>query len=196
MRGDDFSVVQRCLAGERDAFRDLVLRHQKSVYDTIVRMVFNRETAKDLTQEVFVKAYTKLSTFDPRFPFGVWIHRIATHHAIDHIRRRKPELLILDDDSNSGKPALLSTIQDPALRVDQKMEQDELAVTVQKALLELEPNLRAVIILRHFREMNYDEISEVLRIPLGTVKNRLFRAREKLVQILSSAGKVQEEVFS
>lgn len=195
MRGDDYTFIQRCLAGERDAFKFLVENHQRTVFDTIIRMVYNRETARDIAQETFVKAYTKLHTFDPRYPFRVWIQRIATHCAIDFLRRRKPEYLTLDDTTNPDRTPLSQQIRDKKPTPDMTMEQEERSEMVQNAVCKLDPKLRAVIVMRHFRDMNYDEISEVLQIPLGTVKNRIFRARTKLQELLLEENLIQEEVY-
>lgn len=196
VRNDDFTFVQRCLAGERDAFRHLVENHQQRVFHTILRMVYNRETARDLSQETFVKAYTKLHTFNPQYPFRVWIQRIATHCAIDYLRRKKPEYLTLDDTTNPDRPPLSQQIRDTGRTPDTTLEQREEADMVRAAVADLDPKLKAVIILRHFRDMNYDEISECLQIPLGTVKNRIFRARNKLQQILRDRIPVAGEVSS
>ncbi|MBN1551815.1 sigma-70 family RNA polymerase sigma factor [bacterium] len=184
MNVSDYELIERCLSGDKNAFRPLVEQYQRYVFDTVFRMVYNYETAKDLTQEVFMKAFAKLHTFNPKYTFGVWIHRIAIHSAIDFLRRRKPEYLILDNDSDPDALPMREQIADTSFSPYSKVASSEAFKRIQKAVYELEPKLKAVVILRHFREMNYDQISDVLKIPLGTVKNRLFRAREKLQEVL------------
>ncbi|MBN1355397.1 sigma-70 family RNA polymerase sigma factor [bacterium] len=184
MNTDDFDAVQQCLTGNSQAFQSLVERYQRLVYDTVVRMVYDPETARDLTQEVFVNAYVKLHTFDARYPFRIWIHRIAVNRTIDFLRRKKPEYLLVDQHSDPDSRSLPMQIADSRPNPEANLESSETAERIKRAVYMLEPNLKAIIILRHFREMNYDQIAETLGIPIGTVKNRLFRAREKLQAVL------------
>jgi RNA polymerase sigma-70 factor, ECF subfamily len=187
----DFETVQQVLLGNADAFRPLVEQYQRMVHDTIVRMVYNSETARDLTQEVFVKAYTKLHTYDPKYPFRVWIHRIAINRAIDFLRRRKPEYLIIDESSDPNSNAAPFQIPDHKPTPDKHLESLENSERIKRAVYSLEPKLKAIIVLRHFRDLNYEQIAETLGIPLGTVKNRLFRAREKLQTILTGEDVIE-----
>lgn len=184
MKETDYELIQRCLGGDRNGFKGIVERYQRRVFDTVYRMVFDTENARDITQEVFVKAYTKLHTFNPVYPFRVWIQRIATRTAIDHLRRRKPEMLEWNGDGESARWSVEARYASPQLRPDQRLEQVETAEIVRKAVEHLQPKLKAVIVLRHFREMSYEEIADTLQIPIGTVKNRLFRARDQLQQYL------------
>jgi RNA polymerase sigma-70 factor, ECF subfamily len=189
---DEFLQIQKCLSGDRNAFQPLVERHQKTVFDIIVRMVFDKETARDLAQEAFVKAYTKLQTFDPRFPFRTWLAKIASNTAIDFLRKRKPEVLALDEPAAADEQSPQKDIIDPQLLADGLLERSELSEMVRKAVYSLEPKLRAVVVLRHFEEMDYEQISDILRIPLGTVKNRLFRARDALQLLLTPQSALKE----
>ena len=193
MNANDYDFIQRCLGGNRDAFRPLVERYQNLVFRTIIRMVYDPELAKDLTQEVFVKAYMKLQTFDPNYPFRVWINRIAIHRAIDYLRKKRKEYLILDEPISTDEGEMLREYPDGQMSAVEVMERNETAEAVRKAVHELDPKLRAVVVLRHFQEMNYDEIAETLKIPIGTVKNRIFRAREKLQEILLASAKLARE---
>ena len=198
MNANDYDFIQRCLQGDREAFRPLVESYQNLVFRTIVRMVYDPELAKDLTQEVFVKAYMKLDTFDPKYPFRVWINRIAIHRAIDYLRKKRNEYLVLDEPIATDEGEIFREYPDDKPDVMEIMEKHETAAAVRKAVHSLEPKLRAVVVLRHFQEMNYDEIASTLKIPVGTVKNRIFRGREKLQEILLAGmhlqGKVQHEM--
>ncbi len=186
----DHQIIQQCLSGDANAFRFIVEKYQRHVSDTIIRMIFDREIARDLTQEVFVKAYLKLHQFNPGYSFKSWIQRIAINHSIDFIRRRKPEYLLLDKPVPGKEGEMVFQVSDNAPSPQELLEKKETAELVRRAVCHLEPRLRAIIILRHFRDMDYRQISETLNIPIGTVKNRLFRAREKLQSILLSGNVV------
>lgn len=195
MKPDDQTYVKRCLDGDSEAFREIVVRYESRVMNTVYRMIRDRETARDLAQEVFVKAYTKLSTFDPRYSFKVWILRIATYHTIDYLRRRRPEYPVSrhpDDD----RPTPIDRAHSRAPSPDEMVWRREQADIVARAVETLDPKLRAVVILRHYEDLNYDEIADALEIPMGTVKNRLYRAREKLQQMILRNHTTLQEVVS
>jgi RNA polymerase sigma-70 factor (ECF subfamily) len=143
-------------------------------------MTGNYDQALELTQEVFVKAYQSLDRFDSRYRFTTWIYHIATNRAIDHLRKKRPWHYSLgNDDSRDGRPtpaALRSGRPSPYEEVRAK----ELNRKIQAEILQLPPTYRDLIVLRHFNHMRYDEIARIRRLPLGTVKNRIFRAREML----------------
>lgn len=195
MNQDDLAHIQKCLEGDRNAFRPLVERYQRTVSITISRMVYDMETVRDLVQEVFLNAFNRLSTFDPVFPFKTWIQRIAVNRAIDHLRRKRPEMLIIDDDIEMEEGTVRPQFEDPRPTPEANLVKEEQSEMLRHAVQSLEPDLRAVIVLRHFQDMNYDEIAEALDIPLGTVKNRIFRARDKLqTLILAREGTTKENV--
>ncbi|MBN1296486.1 sigma-70 family RNA polymerase sigma factor [bacterium] len=195
MENDDQLYINRCLEGDREAFRELVIRYQSRVLSIIGRMVRDREMARDLAQEVFVKAYTKLSSYDSRFAFKVWILRIATYHTIDYLRRRRPEFPVAQD-LDGGCPSVIDRAHSRVPSPEEALLQSEQADLVAEAVRKLDPKLRAVVILRHFEELNYDEIADALDIPMGTVKNRLFRAREKLQKLMTQNSMNLQEVVS
>lgn len=191
----EYELVQKCISGDREAFRPLVEAYQQTLFTTIIRMVHDPETARDITQEAFVKAYTKLNTFDTRYPFRIWLTKIAVNTAIDFLRKFKPQNISIDAPVDADESQELKLqLPDPKMSPQETIEQAETSSLVRKAVMELDPKLKAVIVLRHFEEMDYEQIAEILRIPLGSVKNRLFRAREKLHQVLSSRFDVCKEV--
>ena len=163
----DSALVARCLAGEVDAFEPLVLRYQRPLYNVALRMLGDREDARDVVQEAFLKAYRKLSSFDPRYRFFSWVYRIVLNQSLNTRGRRRPaDPLTVEPVAASG----------PEEAVQQRERQDG----VQAALLRLSIDDRQVLVLRHFAELSYAEIGEALGVTEKTVKSRLHEARQKL----------------
>lgn len=181
----DERLVEETLAGDRDAFGALVLRHQRGLINYIYRLVGSRDAATDLSQEVFLKVFASLQSFDPRYRFTTWLYRIASNSAIDHLRRRQPRTLSLSEpapgDETPAAPALAGTDPSP----DDVLRGRELAVRISDAISALPTGYRQLILLRHRQNCRYDEIARITRLPLGTVKNRIFRARELLRERLA-----------
>jgi RNA polymerase sigma-70 factor (ECF subfamily) len=176
----DERLVDETLAGDRDAFGALVLRHQRGLVNYIFRLVGSRDVASDLSQEVFLKVFMSLDSFDPRYRFTTWLYRVASNRAIDHLRRRQPRTLSLSQSSSGDDaptaPAIAGTDPSP----DDILRGRELESRISEAIAELPTGYRQLILLRHRQNCRYDEISRITRLPLGTVKNRIFRARELL----------------
>jgi len=178
----DAELVRRCLAGEREAFAELVERHQCIVYGVALRMLGDRDQADDAAQEVFVRAYSQLSTFRGESSLRTWLVQIATRLCIDllRVRRRRPEVF-LDEQHNVPSAA-----------------EWEVAVTerhsVAQAIAELPSYYKAAIILRHLQHMSYADMAKALGIPLATVKTRLRRARHMLRARLQPGAAEAEEV--
>jgi len=176
---DEPGLVAECLAGNRDAFAELLSRYQKPVYNVAFRMVGNREDARDVTQSVFARAFEKLSGFDPERRFFSWIYRIAVHESLDLLQRRRR------GDGATGVEAP----EPPDLRTPEvDVFGDERTRRVQRAVRGLDRNHRAVVILRHFQQCSYREMAEILEIPEKTVKSRLFEARRLLRDRLAGDG--------
>lgn len=176
----DETLVDEALAGDRDAFGALVRRHQRGLVNYIFRLVGSRDVATDLAQEVFLKVFVGLQSFDPRYRFTTWLYRIASNGAIDHLRRKQPKTLSLSqptaDDGTPQAPTLAGTDPTP----DDVLRLRELESRLNEAIAELPPAYRQLILLRHRQHCRYDEIARITHLPLGTVKNRIFRAREIL----------------
>jgi RNA polymerase sigma-70 factor (ECF subfamily) len=163
----DSALVARCLAGEVDAFEPLVLRYQRPLYNVALRMLGDREEARDVVQAAFLKAYEKLSSFDPRYRFFSWVYRIVLNESLNVRGRRKPtDPLSVEPVASFG----------PEEAVQQRERQDG----VQAALLRLPVDDRQVLVLRHFAELSYAEIGDALGLAEKTVKSRLHEARQKL----------------
>ena len=176
----DERLVDETLAGDRDAFGALVLRHQRGLVNYIFRLVGSRDAATDLSQEVFLKVFVSLASFDPRFRFTTWLYRIASNSAIDHLRRRHPRTLSLSQPSSSDELAATPALAGNDPSPDDVLRGRELQSRISQAIAALPLGYRQLIHLRHQHNCRYDEIAKITRLPLGTVKNRIFRARELL----------------
>jgi RNA polymerase sigma-70 factor (ECF subfamily) len=181
----DERLVDETLAGDRDAFGALVLRHQRGLVNYIFRLVGSRDAATDLSQEVFLKVFVSLDSFDPRFRFTTWLYRIASNSAIDHLRRRHPRTLSLSQSASPDDAAAAPTIAGTDPSPHDVLRGRELQTRISEAIDELPVGYRQLIHLRHRQNCRYDEIARITRLPLGTVKNRIFRAREILRARLS-----------
>ena len=163
----DRALVRGYLEGHRDAANRLIDRYQKPLYNVALRMLHDAQDAEDVTQTVFLNALLKLRSYDPKYRFFSWVYRMTVNESLNVIKRRKPTVALEEE---SGLPA-------PGSTTDQLAEVQD---RVGKALLELKPDDRAVVVLRHFVSFTYEQIADVLEIPVKTVKSRLFTARERL----------------
>jgi len=178
---NDEAMVASALDGDRRAFESLVRRHQRPLVNHLYRQIGRREIALDLAQEVFLKVYLSLSSFDPSYRFTTWLYRIASNCAIDHMRKKKPQTCSLNADSADDRgrgPAANLAGNDPTPHDIARLH--ELQGRLENAVGSLPPEFRQLILLRHRQHCRYDEIARITDLPLGTVKNRIFRAREML----------------
>jgi RNA polymerase sigma-70 factor (ECF subfamily) len=182
----DQSLAIRAAAGEREAFGLLVERYQVSVFNVCYRLLGERHAAEDLAQEAFVRAYQRLDRFDRERPFGPWIRRLAANVCLNHLEAQRPRALALDDEHDT--PLTAPPAVDPAA----VHEQAEADAAVRAALISLPPHYRAVIELRHFQDLTYEEIATALGLPVSDVKSHLFRARRRLAQKLSALASRKE----
>jgi RNA polymerase sigma-70 factor (ECF subfamily) len=163
----DRALVKRCLEGQRDAASGLVDRYQKRLFNVALRMLNNVQDAEDVTQTVFLNAFLKLRTYNPRYKFFSWIYRMTVNESLNMLKRRKRTVTLEDEPD----------IRAPGAAPDRAAEVQD---SVGKALMSLKPDDRAVVVLRHFVSFSYQEIADVLEIPVRTVKSRLYTARERL----------------
>ncbi len=177
---DDAALVVQALRGDRGAFETLVRRHRRPLVNHLYRQIGQREAALDLAQEVFLKVYQSLGSYDPRYRFTTWLYRIASNAAIDQFRRRHvPTCGLGADGGDSNEDRVLAIAgSDPS--PDQILRARELASRIDRAVQRLPAEFRQLILLRHRQHCRYDEIARITDLPLGTVKNRIFRAREIL----------------
>jgi RNA polymerase sigma-70 factor, ECF subfamily len=183
------SVVERCRAGDASAWEEVVRAHGRRIYNFCYRFTGRLADAQDLTQEIFVKAYRNLGGYDPaRAALGTWITTIARHTVVDFFRRtksqRRTESLddMLSDDENAGGRGV--QVRDEGPQPDASLAVRDTQRVVQTAIQRLRPDLREVVILRDLQDLDYSEIAALLRIPEGTVKSRISRARAELARIL------------
>jgi RNA polymerase sigma-70 factor (ECF subfamily) len=180
MDQDDQDVVQAVLNGQQHRFAELVDRYQTQIVNYVCRMLGNYEDAVDLSQDVFLKAYSGLGSYRPQYPFPAWLFRIARNAAIDEIRKRRLVTVSLDAPVELEDGSVGREVESPGLDPEDAYLGVEFADRVSAAIDELPEKYREAIILRHAADLSYDEIAEALELPLGTVKTRIFRARDAL----------------
>jgi len=182
----DYELVQTAVAGREASFEELVRRYQRPIAAYVYRMVGDYDSALDLTQEVFIKVYNSLNRYRSEFKFSTWIYKIAHNAAIDHLRRHAVREQTLSGSVEGERREV--TIESKRLTPEQESERKERRLEIESVVQLLQPAYRELIVLRHSHDLSYDEIAEVTGLPLGTVKNRLFRAREAMRELLVHRG--------
>jgi len=181
---DDAEIIVRCRQGDKEAFALLVRRHQKKMLNIAYRMIGNYDEACDIVQEGFLSAYRAIGRFRGEARFSTWLCGIVVNHARTYLQQRavqKRRLTVsLDDPASEGNEGLQRELSDPAISVHAKMEKRQLAERIQECLDRIDGDRRQVLILRDIQGLSYDEIGAALRLPRGTVRSRLFRARNEL----------------
>ena len=176
----DRELVATAAQGLEGGFEELVRRYQRPISAYVYRMVGDYDCALDLTQEIFIKIYASLSRYRPEFKFSTWIYKIAHNAAIDHLRRNAGRERSISNGSESEPQQLI--IESKGLSPEQQSEREERRIEIESVVRLLPTAYRELIVLRHSQDLTYEEIVEVTGLPLGTVKNRLFRAREMMRQ--------------
>ena len=185
----DQEVVALAKAGKEAAYRELLRRYERPVFSLIFRMVRDRSLAEDLAQETFVKVLNALASYRPEYKFSSWIFKIANNAAIDQLRRRELDTLSLDGSPDARTPdeveatALQAT--DRAESPLEELESRETGAAIEQAIGRLRPEYRTCILLRHVEGRSYEEIADVMDLPLGTVKTYIHRARLELREYLA-----------
>ena len=181
----DYKLVQLAVDGDEQAYAELMDRYRDAIYYMLLKMVNNKSDAEDLTIEAFGKAFKSIQQYTPKYAFSTWLFKIATNNCIDFIRKQKANLISIDhseEGDEMGSPPLQSTGPDPEEDMIKNQKIDLMRSVVNK----LKPRYRDLIELRYFKEYSYEEISQELDLPLGTVKAQLYRARELLYNILKN----------
>jgi RNA polymerase sigma-70 factor, ECF subfamily len=185
-KDDDEGLVERSKRGDRDAFAELARRHEGRVFGVVYQYVKNEDDAEDITREVLIKAFRSITRFRGTARFSSWLCRIAINKSIDFIRRRKNvRIEQLDDPVQTDSGELSRDFPDTALTPDEEVENRELGARIGEAIEQLSPKLKTVILLREIEGLSIKEIAETLRCSSGTVKSRIFRARERLQALLA-----------
>lgn len=185
---DDIDLVEAALQGSQDAYREIVERYQRPVFGLIRRMVRDQGTAEDLAQEVFVKAFRALASFDRSRKFSSWLFKIAHNTGIDQLRKRQLDTVALET-TDSEEPNLSAVLADTKVESPEtRVHRGDIADALEAALSTLRIEYREVVLLRFQEGLAYEEIAQVTELPLGTVKTHLFRARKAMARHLKEQG--------
>lgn len=176
IESNDASLVKQCLEGNIKAFERLVDKHQKTVFNVALRIINDYAEAEDIAQTVFIRAYEKLASFDPKHKFFSWLYRMTVNESLNTLKQRK-RITELNESFVSGDKT-----------PEENYEENEMTQRVETALMLLEPEQRALIVLKHFQNMAYEEIGFIFDIPEKTVKSRLYSARQVLRTVLLKQG--------
>src|SRR5215213_11963045 len=182
----DVELIAKAISGREDGFEELVRRYQRPITNYVFRMLNDYDASLDVTQEVFIKVYNSLSRYSSEYKFSTWLYRIAHNAAIDHMRRNSISPQSLETENADGTYQL--QIECPKPSPEQNRERSEWRTEIDNVVKRLPGAYRELILLRHAQDLSYDEIADVTGLPLGTVKNRLFRAREMMREIFVERG--------
>ena len=182
----DGELIATAVDGRTDSFEELVRRYQRPITGYVFRMIGDYDSALDVTQEVFIKVYNSLARYSPEYKFSTWLYRIAHNAAVDHLRRNSVATQSLEAENADGSYQL--QLESRAASPEQDRERTEWRNEIGAVVKCLPAPYRDLILLRHGRDLSYDEIAEVTGLPLGTVKNRLFRAREMMRELFIERG--------
>ena len=183
----DFMLVQKARVGDQKAYAELLGRYRDAIYFMLLKMVNNPSDAEDLTIEAFGKAFKNIGQYTPNFAFSTWLFKIATNNCIDFIRKKRAATISLDQ-SNDDPDTTTVTIQSDTLDPEAHMINSQKVKLLREVVNKLKPRYRTLVELRYFKEYSYEEISQELELPIGTVKAQLFRARELLFNILKTSS--------
>ena len=184
----DYGLVLKATQNKnQQAFTELMDRYKDSIYFMLLKMVNNKDDADDLTIEAFGKAFNRLNQYTPNYAFSTWLFKIATNNCIDFIRKKKKNVLSIDNryENEEGESLMIelkSTARDP----EQEAMREQKIKLMREVVKKLKPRYQNLVELRYFKEFSYEEISNELDLPLGTVKAQLFRAREFLYNIMKN----------
>lgn len=182
----DAELITKSIAGREDGFEELVSRYQRPIVSYVYRMLNDYDASLDVTQEVFIKVYNSLERYSSEYKFSTWLYRIAHNAAIDHIRRNSKNLQSLETENQDGTYQMQLESSRPTPEEDR--ERSEWRTEIEAVVRCLPEVYRELIVLRHSRDLSYGEIAEITNLPLGTVKNRLFRAREMMREMFVERG--------
>lgn len=182
----DGELLQRAITGREEGFEEIVRRYQRPITGYVYRMLGNYDAALDVTQEVFIKVYNSMARYSSEYKFSTWLYKISHNAAIDYLRRNSNHGQSLETENEDGAYERQFESKRPSPEAERERSEwrEEIA-----AVVKLLPNgYRELIVLRHTQDMSYDEIAEITNLPLGTVKNRLFRAREMMREMFVERG--------
>ena len=188
-KADDFLLITEARNGDQRAFSILLDRYRDAIFRTVQKMVGNKEDADDLTIEAFGKAFHKLESYQPKYAFSTWLFRIAINNCIDHIRKKRLHFLSIDEPVEAdGDQDFATNLKSGGLNPEECIIRQQRLQLMRDTLEKLNHKYRLMVELRYFEELSYEEISNELGMPIGTVKAQLHRAREALYELLSQPG--------
>jgi RNA polymerase sigma-70 factor, ECF subfamily len=193
----DQELVRLCLRNDERAARELVERFERPVFSLVCRMVRDRELAEDLTQEVFIRTFNNLRRYDRSYKFSSWLFKIAYNLTVDHLRKKQVKTISMhgapDAVTSERQEATSLTLESGEESPDAVVEARELAGHLEDAIAKLRPEYRTAILLRHVEGRPYEDISDIMGVPLGTVKTYIFRARRELRDLLEEVREEDDE---
>jgi RNA polymerase sigma-70 factor (ECF subfamily) len=185
---DDLKIIESCLLGNTQMFSQLIDNYKNMVYNLAYRMSNNPQEAEDISQEAFLHTYQSLARFNPSYKFSTWLYQITLNIIRDRFKKKELNYVSLDIPVETDDSEFYHQPADLTNNPEQIISQKENLQTIQQAIYSLPLKYREVIVLRHLQDLSYIEISNILKLPQGTVKVRLYRAREQLRKILSDRG--------
>lgn len=176
----DEKLIKSALAGEQHAYQELLERYQKTVFHIVVRIIRNSDDAQDLVQETFMRAFNTLESYRSEFRFSTWLCKIAANCSIDYLRKKKIKAFSMDKPLQTKNGSMEIELEDRSANPEEKLLRKQRLMSIEDAIEELPDKYREVIVYRHHDDKSYEEIAGILGVPIGTVKARIFRARELL----------------
>ena len=184
---DDLKIIESCLLGNTQIFSRLIDNYKSMVYNLAYRMSNNAHEAEDISQEAFMRAYQSLAHFNPSYKFSTWLYQITLNIVRDKYKKKEIDYVSLDTPVETGDSEFYHQPADLTNNPEQIFSQRENLQAIQQAIYSLPLKYREVIVLRHLQDLSYIEISNILKLPQGTVKVHLYRAREQLRKILKTS---------
>lgn len=176
----EYEIIRRALNNDQSAYKEILTKYEIGVRSVVRKMVFDTQEADDLVQEAFIKAFNSLSSFNFEFSFATWLYKIAANNCIDYLRKKRLKTYSYDKPVSQKDGETQQEFADNVANIEKQIIQSETSLQIKAAIEELPEKYRLVIVMRHQEEKSYEEISELLDLPLGTIKARIFRAREML----------------
>jgi RNA polymerase sigma factor (sigma-70 family) len=183
-RIEDVRLIRSALRGDQASYKRLMKKYHDQISNLIYRIIHHREQIEDLTQEVFIKAFASLKSFNEEYAFSTWLYKIATNSSIDYIRKKKLSTFSIDKPIAMEESDSTYELPDSTYEPDKHIIQRQRQHMIQEAISQLPEKYKRVIVLRHTEERDYSEIAKILKLPIGTIKAHIFRARELLNKYL------------
>jgi len=180
VKSSSSDLIKQAIEGDETAYKQLMTNYHGAIFNLLYKMVRNKEETEDLVQEAFMKAFAALPSFNEEYAFSTWLYKIAINNCIDHMRKKRLKTYSINKPVQSKDGELDREFPDTSMSPDRDVLNEERTLLIEAAIDELPENYKVAIVLRHSEEKSYEEIAEILNIPLGTVKARIFRAREML----------------